>query len=151
MATIPCFLCGETVTSRIDKNQKPYFVCDPCGLQAFIRRKAGIEHLERLSSVISARRLRLNAHTLALFEKRGKRNPVWELQWWADIIQSDGSFGRKRESTILGLVSEINRRQAMKAAEEFLRPLNLGKITPFSNILFREFLEKNFIPNVFPI
>jgi integrase len=83
--------------------------------------------------------------------KRGKRNPVWELQWWADIIQSDGSFGRKRESTILGFVSEINRRQAMKAAEELLRPLNLGKITPFSNILFREFLEKSFIPNVFPI
>jgi integrase len=83
--------------------------------------------------------------------KRGKRNPVWELQWWTDIIQPDGSFGRKRESTILGTISEMNRRQALKAADEFLRPLNLGKITPFSNVVFREFIEKCFIPNVFPI
>ena len=71
MATIPCFLCGKTVTSRIDKNQKPYFVCDPCGLQAFIRRKAGIERLEQLSSAISERQLRINAHTITLFEIRG--------------------------------------------------------------------------------
>jgi|SRR5690348_6449279 chaperonin cofactor prefoldin len=71
MATIPCFLCGKTVESRIDKNQKPYFVCDPCGLQAFIRRKAGIERLAQLSSAISERQLQINSHTLTLFEIRG--------------------------------------------------------------------------------
>lgn len=82
--------------------------------------------------------------------KRGKRNPVWELQWWTDIIRSDGSLGRKRDSKILGHVSEMTKRQAHKAAEEFLRPLNLGEITPFSAILFREFIEKQFVPNIFP-
>jgi integrase len=82
--------------------------------------------------------------------KRGKRNPVWELQWWADCINPDGKIGRKRESVILGSVTSMTRRQALKSAEEHLRPLNLGKVTPFSAILFREFVDKYFVPNFFP-
>jgi len=46
-AAIPCLLCGTKLEMRIDKNQKPYFVCDPCGIQMFIRRKKGIELLQR--------------------------------------------------------------------------------------------------------
>jgi len=82
--------------------------------------------------------------------KRGTRNPVWELQWWTDEIQSDGSLGRRRQSKVLGFVSDMNKRQAMKIADELLRPLNLGKVTPFATILFREFIEKHFVPNAFP-
>ncbi len=82
--------------------------------------------------------------------KRGTRNPVWELQWWTDEIQSDGSLGRRRQSKVLGFVSDMNKRQAMKIADELLRPLNLGMVTPFAAILFREFIEKHFIPNAFP-
>ncbi len=82
--------------------------------------------------------------------KRGKRNAIWELQWWTDCIQWDGALGRKRESIILGAVASMTRRQAQKAAEEHLRPLNLGKITPYSSISFREFAERYFIPNFFP-
>ena len=82
--------------------------------------------------------------------KRGKRNPVWELQWWTDCINPDGKIGRKRESVILGSVACITRRQALKAAEEHLRPLNLGKVTPFSGISFREFVDKYFVANFFP-
>jgi hypothetical protein len=82
--------------------------------------------------------------------KRGTRNPVWELQWWTDEIRADGSLGRKRESKVLGFLSSMNKRQAMKIADEFLRPLNLGKITPFATILFLDFIEKHFVPNVFP-
>jgi integrase len=82
--------------------------------------------------------------------KRGTRNPVWELQWWTDEIRTDGSLGRRRQSKALGFVSGMNKRQAMKIADEFLRPLNLGKITPFSTVLFRDFIEKQFIPNAFP-
>jgi hypothetical protein len=38
--------------------------------------------------------------------KRGKRNPVWELQWWTDCISLHGTLGRRRESTILGYLSD---------------------------------------------
>jgi integrase len=82
--------------------------------------------------------------------KRGKRKPVWELQWWADYVKPDGKIGRRRESTILGYVSELTRRQAQKLAGEHLRPLNLGKVTPLSNLKFREFVERHFIPNLLP-
>jgi len=82
--------------------------------------------------------------------KRGKRNPVCELQWWTDCINADGTIGRKRESTILGYVSELTRRRARKRAEGHLRPLNLGKVTPLSNLPFRVFIERHFVPNVFP-
>src|SRR5206468_3161659 len=37
MAKIPCFLCSQEIRQRKDKNQKPYFICDPCGVQIFIR------------------------------------------------------------------------------------------------------------------
>lgn len=83
--------------------------------------------------------------------KRGKRTPVWELQWWADYIKPDGSIGRKRESKILGYVSEMTRRQALKAAEESLQPVNSGKQLPHSTLLFEEFVERFFIPIYFPV
>jgi integrase len=83
--------------------------------------------------------------------KRGERNPVWELQWWTDCINADGSIGRKRESRILGSVAEMGLRQARKAADEHLRPLNLGKLTPFSALTFHEFVEQFFVPNALPV
>jgi integrase len=82
--------------------------------------------------------------------KRGKKNPVWELQWWADFITSDGTLGRKRESMILGFISELTRKQAWKLAAEQLRPLNMGKVTPQSGVTFGQFVERHFIPNFLP-
>src|SRR5579864_1351996 len=45
---LPCFLCGNRLHKRTDKHNKPYFVCDPCGIQFFVRRKQGIERLDNL-------------------------------------------------------------------------------------------------------
>ena len=42
---IPCFLCGNSIEVKNTIKWKPYFICDPCGLQAFIRRAKGIEKL----------------------------------------------------------------------------------------------------------
>lgn len=82
--------------------------------------------------------------------KRGQRNPVWELQWWEDFIAADGKIKRRRGSRILGSASELTKRQARKAADEFLLPLNQGKLLPHSTLKFREFVEQFFIPNAFP-
>ena len=35
--TMPCIFCKEPLDERTDKNQKPYFVCDDCGTQLFVR------------------------------------------------------------------------------------------------------------------
>ena len=82
--------------------------------------------------------------------KRGKRTPVWELQWWTDYLDSNGTIGRRRESSILGSATELTRRQALKLADEVLRPLNLGKVTPLSTMTFSEFVENYFVPTALP-
>ncbi len=48
MQFLPCFLCGAKLEKRTDKNHKPYFVCNPCGIQLFIRREHGIGLLDKL-------------------------------------------------------------------------------------------------------
>lgn len=83
--------------------------------------------------------------------KRGKRNPVWELQWREDYIKADGSIGRRLATRIIGPVADLTKRQALKAADEILRPLNLGRVRPESAVLFAEFVERYFTPNVFPL
>lgn len=82
--------------------------------------------------------------------KRGMRNPLWELQYWADYLKADGTIDRTRETTILGSVSDLTKRQAQKLANEFLLPVNRGKVTPLSTLTFREFLERFFVPNALP-
>lgn len=50
MHFLPCFLCGAKLEKRTDKNGKPYFVCNPCGIQLFVRREHGIKLLDTLLS-----------------------------------------------------------------------------------------------------
>jgi len=82
--------------------------------------------------------------------KRGRRNPTWELQWWEDYIKDDGSIGRRRKSVTLGLVSEMTLRQAKKLAEDRLRTLNQGIVTPQSTMKFADFVERHLVPLFFP-
>ena len=44
-----CFLCGAAVELRYSKRDKPYLVCDPCGLQAFVRKERGIAKLKAMA------------------------------------------------------------------------------------------------------
>ena len=45
---LPCFLCGKTLEIRHTKRNKPYFICQNCGIQAFVRYDAGIKRLDEL-------------------------------------------------------------------------------------------------------
>jgi predicted RNA-binding Zn-ribbon protein involved in translation (DUF1610 family) len=46
----PCPLCGEGLPARISKRQKPYFTCNKCGVQMFVRGKAGILRLNEMAN-----------------------------------------------------------------------------------------------------
>src|ERR1035437_8235757 len=48
MPFLPCVLCGAKLEKRTDKDRKPYFVCNPCGIQFWVRRQHGIELLDKL-------------------------------------------------------------------------------------------------------
>jgi hypothetical protein len=46
--TIPCVFCKQPLNERTDKNQKPYFICDDCGTQLFVRGIVGRRLLDRV-------------------------------------------------------------------------------------------------------
>ena len=45
MPKIRCFLCGKPVPVKKTRKEKPYIVCDDCGLQMFLRYEKGIKAL----------------------------------------------------------------------------------------------------------
>ena len=44
----PCPVCNTMRPVEIDKNSKPYIKCNDCGVQLFVRGKAGIIKLDKL-------------------------------------------------------------------------------------------------------
>lgn len=44
----PCCVCGEAREVRTTKKGKPYLICDPCGMQMFVRVEPGIRRFEQL-------------------------------------------------------------------------------------------------------
>ena len=44
----PCCVCGHGLEVRRTKKGKPYVICDPCGMQMFVRVQSGIQHFEEL-------------------------------------------------------------------------------------------------------
>lgn len=64
MASLACILCGNRLEERTSKKRKPYFVCDRCGMQIFMRRKEGVENLAKL-----CRNLEENASLYAQYAK----------------------------------------------------------------------------------
>ena len=46
----PCPLCGAGLPILASKRKKPYFICNHCGVQVFVRGKVGIARLRDLAN-----------------------------------------------------------------------------------------------------
>ena len=88
MSAIPCLLCGKRLGKRIDKNGKPYFVCDPCGVQLFIRRPQGIENLGELIQTLGKKDLPFRDHALVLYEIQAILGEIRGLRKELDALES---------------------------------------------------------------
>jgi hypothetical protein len=44
----PCPVCGVGLAIRLSRKEKPYCVCESCGIQIFFRRKEGIQRLREI-------------------------------------------------------------------------------------------------------
>jgi transcription elongation factor Elf1 len=44
----PCPVCTGPRAVRATKKDKPYLICDPCGVQVFVRGPAGVAEFNRL-------------------------------------------------------------------------------------------------------
>lgn len=45
----PCPLCGEGLPILLSRRNKPYFTCNGCGVQTFVRGKPGISRLHEMA------------------------------------------------------------------------------------------------------
>lgn len=104
MSNIPCFLCTEELAQRNDKNQKPYFICDSCGVQIFVRGRQGIKNLAQLIATLKERdfSFREHAQTLheiqaVLTEIRGIENEIKVMDSVLDILFTNEHKERARE------------------------------------------------------
>ena len=96
MQSLPCFLCGQKLEKRVSKNDKPYFVCDSCGIQFFVRRKDGIERLDALMRAAEKNSIPFRAHAQRLSEiqailkdMRGTKAEIEQLENEIGIIFPD--------------------------------------------------------------
>lgn len=80
MDEIPCFLCGQKLTVRTDKNGKFYLICDPCGSQHFIRRKQGMERLGELDRYLQRQKTGLAERMEALLQVQARLNEIDTLK-----------------------------------------------------------------------
>lgn len=53
---LPCPVCSKPMQVRIAKTQKPYFMCNPCGVQLFVRRPEGMDRLTERLKIFEERR-----------------------------------------------------------------------------------------------
>jgi hypothetical protein len=44
----PCPICSQPLVVKLTKKDKPYLICDPCGVQIFVRGPTGIHEFKRL-------------------------------------------------------------------------------------------------------
>ncbi len=93
MSQIPCFLCSQELDQRNDKNRKPYFVCDPCGMQIFVRGRQGIKNLSQLVATLREHDFPFREHAAVLHEIqavlteiRGLKDEVKKLDSLLDIF-----------------------------------------------------------------
>jgi DNA-directed RNA polymerase subunit RPC12/RpoP len=120
MSKIPCFLCVQELTQRTDKNRKPYFICDPCGVQIFVRGRQGIKNLSQLIATLKERDFAFREHLATLYEIqgilteiRGIEKEIDALSGVLDIVipnerkQRTRELLQKRIETLLGRLDLI--------------------------------------------
>jgi hypothetical protein len=88
MAYLPCFLCTTKLEKRTDKNGKPYFVCNPCGIQLFVRREHGIKLLEKLIRDCEKNEIPFRQRAQEIFKISALLTEITELRKQIDRMKS---------------------------------------------------------------
>ncbi len=82
---------------------------------------------------------------------RGRKRKVWVLRFREDVMLPDGQIARINRSEVIGFLADLpTRRLAQRAAETRLREINTGVYRPKTTLTFREFVETQWQPNLFP-
>jgi hypothetical protein len=107
---LPCILCGEGLPILFTKRNKPYCVCNKCGIQLFFRGKPGIVRLRSMAmdGILVSVREQSAAYAILLLNRlerlKLQRNELVQKQGF--IIQNPDV-----ENTIRTVDAEIERVQ----------------------------------------
>ena len=82
--------------------------------------------------------------------KRGKRRQVWVARFREDAINSDGVRIRIQRSIVLGLVSQLGKREALRKVSELPAAINQGHHKPELMATFEQFVIERWEPNLLP-
>jgi len=108
--TFPCPVCGIGLSIRFTRKQKPYCVCDVCGIQLFIRGKTGIRRLQKLiesAALIAAQGTDVSRAVALYNEIQHLRVHRKELEERQGLIFRDEDL----DNAILAVDNEIERVQ----------------------------------------
>jgi hypothetical protein len=92
MAFIPCFLCSTDLEIRSDKHKKPYFICDHCGVQAFVRKDTGIAQLEKLLRNLRTQDFQFAKHKESFLQICAVLNEIDDLKREIEKQESKSRF-----------------------------------------------------------
>ena len=109
----PCPLCGVALPVRVSQKQKPYCVCNDCGIQLFFRGRVGIKRLQIMLQSVDPVLEDYSATTavVALYnrleelrkqrdELEAKQGIIFRNQTLDDAIATLGGEIQRIESTI---------------------------------------------------
>ncbi|HEV2495225.1 MAG TPA: site-specific integrase [Terriglobia bacterium] len=77
-----------------------------------------------------------------------ERGKVWVLRYREDYLKHDGTLGRRQPSVVLGAFPR--KKEALRAADVFLRPLNSGAVRPQAAVTLNDFWHVYFVPEMLP-
>lgn len=80
--SFPCCICEVPLDVRKTKNGKPYVICDPCGMQMFVRNRDGIGKFEKL--IGQARDPDIRARLAKLEKLYKKKCPKCGQEFWIE-------------------------------------------------------------------
>lgn len=104
----PCPLCGTGLPILRSKRSKPYFICNLCGVQVFVRGKTGIRRLRAMaaSGILVSSTGESASHAIQLYNRLGQlKLQKDDLKWRRGIFLRDENV----ENTILAVDAEIEK------------------------------------------
>ena len=111
--------------------------------------KADAEQAER--AIYGGRRMARRRFQYGSLFRRGTRRKVWVARWWEEVINPDGTIGRRRRAEVLGTVTEIgSRSRAMDILSRRLVPINCGIRRAQSTRCFADFIAHDWLPAMLP-
>ena len=125
MDHIPCFLCGLDLAIRTDKNAKRYFICNPCGVQAFIRTEKGITRLDNLLRDLRSKEFEFAKHEHSFFQICAVLKDISDLKGQITKLKRQNvffSFDRDKQRSINALEDRVN--ALLSTLEEYAKDVD---------------------------